>query len=43
MVGPAPHLNGHYTVFGEAVDGFEVKGGVFDGVCCVSGVLSTTA
>jgi peptidyl-prolyl isomerase D len=24
MVAPAPHLNGHYTIFGEAVDGFEV-------------------
>lgn len=27
MVGPAPHLNGHYTIFGEAVDGFEVRKG----------------
>lgn len=25
MVAPAPHLNGHYTIFGEAVDGFEVS------------------
>ena len=25
MVGPAAHLNGHYTIFGEAVDGFEVR------------------
>lgn len=24
MVDKAPHLDGHYTVFGEAVDGFEV-------------------
>lgn len=27
MVAPAPHLNGHYTIFGEAVDGFEVRAG----------------
>jgi cyclophilin family peptidyl-prolyl cis-trans isomerase len=25
MVAPAPHLNGDYTIFGEAVDGFEVR------------------
>lgn len=25
MLGPAPHLNGHYTIFGEAVDGLEVS------------------
>eukprot|EP00878_Enallax_costatus_P025836 GHUV01027673.1.p1 GENE.GHUV01027673.1~~GHUV01027673.1.p1 ORF type:complete len:303 (+),score=56.86 GHUV01027673.1:1296-2204(+) len=24
MINKAPHLDGHYTVFGEAVDGFEV-------------------
>jgi cyclophilin family peptidyl-prolyl cis-trans isomerase len=30
MVAPAPHLNGHYTIFGEAVDGFEVSGGPTD-------------
>eukprot|EP00775_Hariotina_reticulata_P010533 gene10533-10693_t len=24
MLGPAPHLNGHYTIFGEVVDGLEV-------------------
>ena len=26
MLGPAPHLNGHYTIFGEVVEGFEVGG-----------------
>lgn len=25
MVDAAPHLDGHYTIFGEAVDGFEVR------------------
>jgi cyclophilin family peptidyl-prolyl cis-trans isomerase len=35
MVAPAPHLNGDYTIFGEAVDGFEVRrsswwSGLFD-------------
>jgi hypothetical protein len=25
MVETAPHLDGHYTIFGEAVDGFEVR------------------
>ncbi len=25
MMGPAPHLNGFYTVFGQAVTGFEVR------------------
>ena len=25
MMGPAPHLDGHYTIFGQAVTGFEVR------------------
>lgn len=25
MINKAPHLDGHYTIFGEAVDGFEVS------------------
>jgi peptidyl-prolyl isomerase D len=24
MIGPAPHLNGKYTIFGEVVSGIEV-------------------
>ena len=24
MMGPAPHLNGHYTIFGQVVSGFDV-------------------
>lgn len=24
MMGPAPHLDGKYTIFGEVVEGFEV-------------------
>ncbi|PRW45561.1 Peptidyl-prolyl cis-trans isomerase D [Chlorella sorokiniana] len=24
MIGPAPHLNGHYTIFGQVVSGFDV-------------------
>lgn len=28
MVDAAPHLNGHYTIFGEAVSGFEASQGV---------------
>ena len=24
MVNPAPHLNGHYTIFGEVVEGMDV-------------------
>jgi cyclophilin family peptidyl-prolyl cis-trans isomerase len=26
LMAPAPHLNNHYTVFGEVVSGFEVSG-----------------
>lgn len=26
MIGPSPHLNGKYTIFGEVVNGFEVRG-----------------
>jgi cyclophilin family peptidyl-prolyl cis-trans isomerase len=25
MMGPAPHLDGHYTIFGQVVSGFEVR------------------
>lgn len=25
LMGPAPHLDGHYTIFGEVVEGFEVS------------------
>lgn len=34
MVEAAPHLNGHYTVFGEAVDGFEVGRLLLCNPCC---------
>lgn len=26
MMGPSPHLNGHYTIFGQVVAGWEVRG-----------------
>ncbi len=26
LMAPAPHLDGHYTIFGEVVEGFEVGG-----------------
>ncbi len=25
LMAPAPHLDGHYTIFGEVVEGFEVR------------------
>lgn len=28
LMAPAAHLDGHYTVFGEVVEGFEVGGGI---------------
>lgn len=28
LMAPAPHLDGHYTIFGEVVEGFEVGKGM---------------